>query len=93
MNYESIKNEFIKLKREELEYINEVSIISSKKELSEDEKIEIYRNLKHYVNKLNELLKKLQSEMIESKHLTKLNLKETIIEFDLNKDFLTIHLK
>ena len=88
MNYESIKNEFIKLKREELEYINEVSIISSKKELSEDEKIEIYRNLKHYVNKLNELLKKLQSEMIESKHLTKENLKETIIEFDLNKDFL-----
>ncbi len=31
MNYESIKNEFIKLKREELEYINEISIISRKK--------------------------------------------------------------
>ena len=84
MNYESIKNEFIKLKREELEYINEISIISRKKIWSEAEKIEIYRNLKKYANELNGILKKLRNEIVESKCL----IKETVIEFDLNKDFL-----
>ena len=37
MNYELIKDEFIKLKREELDYIDNIAKISSIKKLSEYE--------------------------------------------------------
>ena len=43
MNYELYKKEFEKIKREELEYVESVAQISSKKTLSETEKLEIYR--------------------------------------------------
>ena len=45
MNYEEVKNEFIKLKKEELAYIDQISKISKNKILSEYEKIEIYPNV------------------------------------------------
>ena len=51
MNYELNKNEFEKIKREELEYIDSIAQISSNKILSETEKLEIYRTL--IVMKLN----------------------------------------
>lgn len=89
MNYEEIKKEFLKLKKEELDYIDNMSIISINKILSEKEKIEIYRNFKNYEIKLNELLKRLWIEIPKPEKLTKEILKEVIIEFDIDKNYLS----
>ena len=70
MNYELIKNEFIKLKREELNYIDSITKISSNKILSELEKLEIYRKLNNYEVKLNEILKRFKSELLNDKQLS-----------------------
>ena len=89
MNYELIKNKVTKLKKEELAYIDNIARISSTKILSEYEKLEIYRNLKNYKNKLKELLKDLWSEIQKSKRLTRENLQDVIIEFDVGKNYLS----
>lgn len=89
MNYELNKNEFEKIKREELEYIDSIAQISSNKILSETEKLEIYRTLNSYKIKLNEILKKLWSAFPRDDSLTKENLKDVIIEIDLPKDYLS----
>ena len=89
MNYELNKNEFEKIKREELEYIDSIAQISSNKILSETEKLEIYRTLNSYEIKLNEILKKLWSAFPRDDSLTKENLKDVIIEIDLPKDYLS----
>ena len=52
MEYELIKNNFINLKKEELNYIDSISKISSEKILSENEKLKIYRVLNNYKIKL-----------------------------------------
>ena len=65
MNYEFIKKEFVQLKKEELEYIDSISKISSKKILLEYEKIEIYRKIKKYEQQLNEVLLKLKESLIK----------------------------
>ncbi|MGN1379638.1 MAG: hypothetical protein ACI4XR_04535 [Bacilli bacterium] len=59
MNYEDIKIMFIKIKKEELNYINDMAKITRTKTLTEYEKLEIYRNLNNYEVKLNEILKKI----------------------------------
>ena len=46
MKYEIIKNKFIKIKKEELAYIDNVARTSSNKILSEYEKLKIYRTYK-----------------------------------------------
>ena len=89
MNYELLKNEVIKLKMEELEFIDNVAKISSNKTLSEFEKLEIYRTLNNYKIKLNEILKKLWNTFSRDDNLTKDNLKDVIIEIDLPKDYLS----
>ena len=93
MNYELIKSEFIKLKKEELDYIDNVAKISSIKILSEYEKLEIYRILKNYEVKLNQiftiLCDKTIDETTENKQLTRENLNDVIIGFDLEKDYLS----
>ena len=89
MNYELNKNEFEKIKREELAYIDSIAQISSNKTLSEIEKLEIYRTLNSYEIKLNEILKKLWSTFPRDDSLTKDNLKDVIIEIDLPKDYLS----
>ena len=89
MNYELNKNEFEKIKREELAYIDSIAQISSNKTLSETEKLEIYRTLNNYEIKLNEILKKLWSTFPRDESLTKDNLKDVIIEIDLPKDYLS----
>lgn len=89
MNFELVKNEFIKLKKEELAYIDSVAKISSNKKLSEYEKIEIYRNLKKYESKLKELFKILFNEVTDDKIITKMDLEDVVIEFDLSKGFLS----
>lgn len=89
MNYELIKNEFIKLKREELEYIDNIAKICSNKILSECEKLEIHRKLKKYQKKLNEMLKTLKCEMAKGKQLKRENLNNVFVEFDLDKNYLS----
>lgn len=59
MNYEYLKKEFIKLKKEELIYIDNISKISSNKILPEYEKLEFYRGLNNYITKLDDLIEKL----------------------------------
>ena len=93
MNYELNKNEFEKLKREELAYIDSIAQISNNKTLSETEKLEIYRTLNNYEIKLNEILKKLRSTFPRDESLTKDNLKDVIIEIDLPKDIILKGLK
>lgn len=89
MNFELIKNEFIKFKTEELYYINNIAKISSDKILSELEKLDIYRTLNNYKIKLNEILKKIWSIFPKDDSLTKENLKDVIIEIDLEKNYLS----
>ena len=89
MEYELIKNNFINLKKEELNYIDSISKISSEKILSEIEKLKIYRVLNNYEIKLKELLNNLKNEIIKNKQLIKKNLENPIIEFDINTDFLS----
>lgn len=89
MNYEVIKSEIVKLKKEELDYIDKVAKISSNKMLSEYEKLEIYRTLNYYQDKLTEKYKGLFDEIIKLKQLTFENLDDAIIEFDIDKKFLS----
>ena len=89
MNYELIKEEFIKSKKEELDYIDSITKISSNKILSEYEKLEIYRTLKNYEIKLNEICDRLYKEAIKNIELKKDNLKNVILEFNLDKNYLS----
>ena len=70
MNYELLKNEFKKIKKEELVYIDDIAKISTNKMLSESEKLTMYRNLNNYDIKLNKLIKLLRNEIIKNKSLT-----------------------
>lgn len=89
MKYELIKNEFVKLKKEELEYIDNIAKLSSNKILSETEKLDVYRILNKYQVEITELLKKLCFEVIEEKKSTNINYYDNIVEFDVNKHFLS----
>ena len=89
MNYELLKNKFIELKKEELDYINNIAEISSNRILTESEKLEIYRALNNYEIKLNELLKKLWSIFPKDDNLKNKDLNDVIIEFDLDKNYLS----
>ena len=89
MNYELDKSEFIKLKKEELEYINTIAKISSIKTLSESEKLKIYRTLNNYEIKLSKIANKVWDIFPKKDNLTKNNLKDVIIEIDLKKDYLS----
>jgi len=89
MNYEVIKNEFIKLKKEELEYIDNVAKTSSSRILSEYEKIEIHRTLNNYQVELEKMFKKLLIELEKNMDLKNSNCDDVIIEFDVDKNFLS----
>lgn len=89
MNYELIKKEFIELKKEELGYVNNVAKISSSRILTEYEKLEIYRNIKNYQTRLHEILGRFQKEVIKNEGIQGAKLKDVIIEFDVDKSFLS----
>ena len=87
MNFEILKEKFIKLKKEELDYIKNILEIRSKRLLSEYERLEIYRTIIKYQNKLDELVKEIFLDFRNDKK-TKLYQKdksEVIIEIDLDK--------
>lgn len=89
MGYEEIKYEFEKVKREELMYIDKIVRISSNRILSEKEKLDFYRTLNSYEIKLKEILKELKSIFLRDNSLSKDNLEDVIIEFELPKDYLS----
>ena len=89
MDYEQIKKEFIKLKKEELAYIDNIAKISKNKILSENEKIDINRTLKNYQDKINKMYKEIFNQINKNRQLTRKDLKDVLIEFNINKDFLT----
>lgn len=88
MNYEHLKKEFIKLKKEELIYIDNISKVSSNKILPEYEKLEFYRGLNNYITKLDDLIEKLGTAATEDDTL-KGNFENLFIEFDLDKNYLS----
>lgn len=89
MNYEIIKAELIKTKKEELNYIDNITKISNNKILSETEKLDIYRILNSYKKKLTEIFKNLYFELIKNKQAINIEYEDVIIEFDVNKNFLS----
>jgi len=89
MNYELIKNELIKIKKEELNYIDSVTKISSNKILSETEKLDVYRTLNSYQVKLTEMFRNLCYELIKNKQSIDINYKDVIIELDVDKNYLS----
>lgn len=89
MDFELNKSNFINLKKEELNYIDSIAKISSNRLLSETEKLEVYRTLNNYNIKLNEILKNLLRTFQRDDTLTKDNLNDVIIDFDLDKDYLS----
>ena len=89
MNFELIKNEFIKIKKEELNYIDYIAKISSTKIFTESEKLKIYRTLNNYKTKLDEILKKLKVSYRKSDSLIENNFDYIIIEFEIEKNYLS----
>lgn len=88
MNIEEIKHEFIKLKMEELGYIDSISKLSSERTLSSSEKLLMYRKLNDYKNRLDEILKKIFNYIKEG-CLDDEVLEEVVIEIDIPLDFLS----
>ncbi|MBR3209920.1 MAG: NUDIX hydrolase [Bacilli bacterium] len=84
MNYELVLDEFKKLKKEEFDYINWVCDASSKRILSESEKLEIYRKIMNYEHQLTEMLDSIREE-VQSLD----NLKNIAVEVVLGDDFLS----
>ena len=76
-------------KKEELKYVDNVAKISSSKILTEYEKLEIYRKINDYQTRLYEILERLRKEVFKNEHISVDNLKDVIIEFDVDKSFLS----
>ena len=85
-NYEKVLEKYIKLKKEELDYINNISKISNERKLTEYERIKIYIKLREY----EKTIKDVSSDFVEEiRKLKKRNLEDVIVEFDIDKDFLS----
>ena len=88
MEYEELLEKFTEVKKEQLDYINTIYKMSKEKTLTDEEKLELYRNLKQYevlIYKLNEDI--YYEEFYEKKYYGE-ELKSVIIQFDLEKDYL-----
>ena len=72
-----------------MDYIDNIAKISSNKTLSETEKLEIYRTLNSYQVKLTEMFRNLCCALIKKKQSTDVNYDDVIIEFDIDKNFLS----
>ena len=88
MKFDELKEKFITLKKEELEYINNISMESMNRKLSEKDALTIYRKINNYVDNINSLLNKIYSlawknrkELIDEDNI--------IFEFDIDKDYFT----
>lgn len=88
MNIEEIKHEFIKLKMDELGYIDSISKLSSERTLSSSEKLLMYRKLDEYKDELDKILMKI-FDYIRKGNLDDEELDKIIIEIKVPKDFLS----
>ena len=84
MNIEEVKEEFIKLKSEELEYLDNIAKLGYQKTFSQEEKLNIYRKLKFYENENARFYKLLSDILYESKEK---NMDKVFIEIKLKDDF------
>ena len=92
MSFEELKEEFIKIKKEEFDYIKKILEIRKKRLLSEYERLEIYRTIIKYQKKLDELVKEIflyYRDNKKSKLYQKDN-SEVIIEIDLDKKIIEL---
>ena len=84
MNIEKLKEEFIKLKKEELAYLDNIAKLGYQKTFSQEEKLNIYRKLKFYENENARFYKLLSDILYESKEQ---NMDKVLIEIKLKDDF------
>ena len=84
MNIEEVKEEFIKLKKEELAYLDNIAKLGYQKTFSQEEKLNIYRKLKFYENENARFYKLLSDILYESKEK---NMGKVFIEIKLKDDF------
>ena len=84
MNIEEVKEEFIKLKKEELAYLDNIAKLGYQKTFSQEEKLNIYRRLKFYENENAKFYKILSDILYESKEQ---NMDKVFIEIKLKDDF------
>lgn len=84
MDIEKLKKEFIKLKKEELAYLDNIAKLGYQKTFSQEEKLNIYRKLKFYENENARFYKLLSDILYESKEK---NMGKVFIEIKLKDDF------
>lgn len=84
MNIEEVKEEFIKLKKEELAYLDNIAKLGYQKTFSQEEKLNIYRKLKFYENENAKFYKILSDILYKSKEE---NMDKVFIEIKLKDDF------
>ena len=84
MNIEKLKEEFIKLKKEELAYLDNIAKLGYQKTFSQKEKLNIYRKLKFYENENAKFYKILSDILYKSKEE---NMDKVLIEIKLKDDF------
>ena len=84
MNIEEVKEEFIKLKKEELAYLDNIAKLGYQKTFSQEEKLNIYRRLKFYENENAKFYKILSDILYKSKEE---NMDKVFIEIKLKDDF------
>ena len=84
MDIEKLKEEFIKLKKEELAYLDNIAKLGYQKTFSQEEKLNIYRKLKFYENENAKFYKILSDILYESKEK---NMDKVFIEIKLKDDF------
>lgn len=78
----------IKIKKEELNYINNIAKLSSTRKLSEKEKLEIYQTLESYKEKLKVLFEKYYLKLIKDEKKD-YDFDEVIIKFNIDKSYLS----
>jgi len=84
MDIEKLKKEFIKLKSEELAYLDNIAKLGYQKTFSQEEKLNIYRKLKFYENENAKFYKILSDILYKSKEE---NMDKVLIEIKLKDDF------
>ena len=83
-----MKYEIIKIKKEELNYIDNIAKLSSTRKLSEKEKLEVYQTLESYKEKLKTLFEKYYLKLIKDENKD-YDINEVIIKFNIDKNYLS----
>lgn len=94
MTYEEMKKEFIRIKKEELDFINEFVITSNERNLTEYEILTICRRSNYYEKKINDMLNQMHNDIFQEqmrlKKEGKFGKDSVVLEFDVNNEFLSL---